>query len=93
MKKLEDRITDLYAQEVAHREFFESKIEELVRKDDEITELQWALLRSEEANRTLEQNQIRMVAVIDEMQSQLQDLRYELGYGATDAKLAEKPRR
>lgn len=93
MKKLEDRITDLYAQEVAHREFFESKIKKLVRNDDEIKELQWALLRSEEANRTLEQNQVRMVAVIDEMQSQLQDLRYELGYGATDAKLAEKPRR
>lgn len=102
MKALDDRIQDVHALEAAHREFYESKVEDLVYQRTqtlknnfyhEIDELQWALMRSEEANRVLETNQVRMVAVIDDMQNQLQELRYELGYGATDTTLSTKRKR
>ncbi|KLO09710.1 hypothetical protein SCHPADRAFT_907538 [Schizopora paradoxa] len=101
-KKFEERIAEVQAQESAHREFFESRIEEMVCERTEslkealyreMDELQWALMRSEEDKRTLQQNQIRMVAVIDEMQNQLQELRYELGYGTTDPDWTTLPKR
>lgn len=102
-EKLERRIQELEAKEEAHREFHESKVEELVYERtqslknklmDENEELRWALLRLTEENKYLEGNQVQMVAVIDEMRSQLQELRYELGYGATDQTLlANKPKR
>ncbi len=100
MKALDDRIQDVHALEAAHREFYESKVEDLVYQRTqtlknnfyhEIDELQWALMRSEEANRVLETNQVRMVAVIDDMQNQLQELRIRAwvwcnGYDVVDEK-------
>ena len=75
--------------EEAFRDFMEYKLddkimertqalkERLVHQSDE---LRWTTLRLEEENKRLESNQIMMLSVIDKLQVELRELRYDLGH-------------